>query len=221
MDKIYIDIETIPGQAEWIKEEAKAKVRAPGTMKKAETIYAWMRDNAESAADDLWRKTGLDGSRGEIICIAWAINDGDPLTVYRDGTNDSEGAMLTEFYSHMKSVSMNAQWIGHYITGFDLRFIWQRSVINGVKPSVKIPYDAKPWSNEVFDTKIEWSGMQSTGTGSLDSVCKALGYDGKGDIDGSKVWDYVKAGRIDEVVEYCKDDVHKARLLHKRMTFED
>lgn len=218
MDKIYIDIETIPGQSAWIKEEAEAKVKPPGNTKKPESIKKWMDDNAKQAADELWRKTGLDGSRGEIICIAWAINGGEIKSVHRELGGD-EANMLREFYA-MLDMSMDAQWIGHYITGFDLRFIWQRSVISGVKPSVFIPYDAKPWSREVFDTKVEWSGMQSTGTGSLDSVCKALGYDGKGDIDGSKVWDYVKDGRINEVVEYCKDDVHKARLLHKRMTFE-
>lgn len=221
MDKIYIDIETIPGQAEWIKEESDSKVSHPGNMSKQETIDKWWKENGAEAIDSAWRKTALDGSRGEIICISWAINDNDPIAVYRDSINDSEGAMLTEFFAHMRSASLNNQWIGHYITGFDLRFLWQRSVINQVKPTIKIPYDAKPWSDNVFDTKIEWSGMQSTGTGSLDSVCRALGYKGKGDIDGSKVWDYVKEGRIEEVVEYCKDDVIKARLLHKRMTFED
>ena len=114
-----------------------------------------------------------------------------------------------------------ATWIGHYITGFDLRFLWQRCVINELPPGFHIPKDAKPWDARVFDTKIEWSGMQSTGTGTLGAVCKSMGYDGKGDIDGSKVWDYVKEGRIQEVADYCKDDVEKVRILHKRMTFSE
>jgi len=220
VDKIYIDIETIPGQDEWIKEESASKVSPPGNMSKPETIQKWWSENGDEAIDTAWRKTALDGSLGEIICISWAINNGDPIAVYRNSINDNEGEMLTEFFANMKSVGSDSKWIGHYITGFDLRFIWQRSVINRVKPTINIPYAAKPWEDNVFDTKIEWSGAQSTGTGTLDSVCKALGYDGKGDIDGSKVWDYVKQGRIEEVVEYCKDDVIKARLIHKRMTFE-
>ena len=219
MDKIYIDIETIPGQADWIKEESFSTVSPPGQYKKQESIDKWMEENGEQAKEEVWRKTGLNGSRGEIICIAWAVNDGDIESVHRD-LGGSEADLLRGFYA-MLNASMDSQWVGHYISGFDLRFIWQRSVINKVKPSINIPYDAKPWGREVFDTKIEWDGVKSSGFGSLDSVCKALGYDGKGDIDGSKVWDYVKDGRIDEVVDYCKDDVEKARLLHKRMTFED
>ena len=55
---------------------------------------------------------------------------------------------------------------------------------------------------------------------SLDKLCKALGLPGKADdIDGSKVWDFVKAGRIAEVAEYCKDDVRKARACHERIVF--
>lgn len=215
---LYIDIETIPGQADWIKEEAVEKVKPPGNIKKPESIAKWMDENAGQAADEAWHKTSFDGSRGEIICICWAFGDGEIQSSSRS-LGESEADLLKRFYDGLLNAGPANTWVGHYITGFDLRFIWQRSVINNVKPSIRVPYDAKPWDRAVFDTKIEWAGLQSTGTGSLDATCKALGYDGKGDIDGSMVWDYVKDGKISEIVEYCKDDVNKARLLHKRMTF--
>ncbi len=50
-------------------------------------------------------------------------------------------------------------------------------------------------------------------------ICKALGIDGKGDIDGSKVWDYVQAGRIAEVAEYCKGDISRTLAMYKRFNF--
>jgi hypothetical protein len=90
-------------------------------------------------------------------------------------------------------------------------------VINGVKPSVRIPYDAKPWG-DVIDTLYLWKGVSKSG-GSLDAICKAFGIPGKGDMDGSKVWDAVKNGEIDKVAEYCHDDVDKLRQIHKRMMF--
>lgn len=225
MSICYIDIETIPGQSEWIKEEAKAKVSPPGTYKKEESIAKWMEENAEQEADNIWRKTALDGSRGEIFCISWAINDKAVESISIEGIGEKQ--MLEEFFLMLDESTKNdylktspiTNWVGHNITGFDLRFIWQRCVINGVKPSINIPYNAKPWDNEVFDTMVEWSGLNRTGTRSLDAVCKAFGMNGKGDIDGSKVWDYIKAGRYDEVVSYCKDDVKKVRELYKRMTF--
>ena len=54
---------------------------------------------------------------------------------------------------------------------------------------------------------------------SLDKLCKALGLPGKGEIDGSKVWDYVRDGRIAEVADYCADDVRKVWAVYQRMTF--
>ena len=95
-------------------------------------------------------------------------------------------------------------WIGHYITGFDLRFLWQRYVIKKVIPLVNIPFDAKPWDKTVYDTKIKLSGMHSTGFGSLDEVSKIMGHLPKGDITGATVWDAWLAGRYDDIAEYCK-----------------
>ena len=224
---LYIDIETIPSQLDWVKKEIEDGITAPGQYKKPESIAKWLEDNRESAADDEWRKTGLNGALGEIVCISWAFGDDGILEVHRD-LGESEADMLEEFFNllgdDLDSRSMRGEvirpiWTGHYISGFDLRFIWQRCVINRINPSISIPYNAKPWGGEIFDTLIEWKGVKSTPGGSLDAVCKAMGMDGKGDIDGSKVWDYVKDGRIDEVVEYCKDDVKKVRDLHKRMMF--
>jgi hypothetical protein len=33
------------------------------------------------------------------------------------------------------------------------------------------------------------------------------------------VWDYVQAGRIAEVADYCADDVRKVWAVYQRMTF--
>ena len=53
----------------------------------------------------------------------------------------------------------------------------------------------------------------------LDALCKALGIEGKpDDIDGSKVWDFVKAGEHQKVCDYCADDVRKTREIYQRMT---
>lgn len=66
MHTLFIDIETIPSQKQGALEECRANIKAPGNMSKPETISAWMRENAESSAEDAWRKTALDGSRGGL-----------------------------------------------------------------------------------------------------------------------------------------------------------
>lgn len=113
-----------------------------------------------------------------------------------------------------------SKWVGHYITGFDLRFIWQRCVINQVKPTIAIPYDAKPWDDRIFDTKIAWTGCsQYSGAGSLDKLSSVLLGEGKGDINGANVYDYFLQGDIDKIVEYNKKDVEMTRQLYKMMNF--
>ena len=55
---------------------------------------------------------------------------------------------------------------------------------------------------------------------SLNKLCQVLNIEQKGDIDGSKVWQAVQDGRIDEVAEYCSKDVERVRAIYKRMNFE-
>lgn len=226
MTILFLDIETIPTQNQILIKSFKDGIKAPGNYSKQETIDKWLEDNRDSEADKLHRKTAIDGLHGEIFSIAWAFDDGAAYVVYR-GNNETEKFLLQSFFTQISDIkdsygnrAVISKWVGHYITGFDLRFIWQRCVINGVKPSVSIPYDAKPWDDRVFDTKVAWTGSgQYSGAGSLDAMSRAFGLDGKGDIDGSKVYDYWLAGRFDEIAEYNKDDVVKTRGMYKRMNF--
>jgi hypothetical protein len=197
-------------------------------MSKPETIQKWKEECEQQAIDAEFKKLGLDGTRGQIFCIAWAIDDGEVYSVSsKGGALTSEASMLTVFLSNLKSSLYSTpgkpeviKWIGHYITGFDLRFIWQRCVVNKVRPSITIPYDAKPWSDNVFDTCSQWKGGGSNTSGSMDAICKAFGIQGKGDMDGSKVYDEYLAGNYQKIIDYCKDDVERVRQIHKRMTFQ-
>ena len=225
---IYIDIETIPTQREDLKAMLADEVSHPANISKPETIEKWNKEKRPEAVDEAWRKTALNGTFGEVLAIGWAIDDEEPNCVIRK-LGESEGALLTQFFNQIghavthgggRSTPASVTWIGHFITGFDLRFIWQRAVINGVRPPVVLPYDAKPWSKDVFDTKTAWTGASSyAGGGKLDTLCKVLGYAGKGDLDGAKIWDAVLNERYTDIAVYCKDDVEKTRILHRRMTF--
>lgn len=226
MTLLYLDVETLPDP----KFKEDIKVSPPGNMSKPETIEQWEKGEGkyagakEAAIEAEFRKFGLDGTKGQIFCIAWAFGD-KPVEVYSTQLVN-EKTMLKQFVDNIRKNLYATdgrpeplKWIGHYITNFDLRFIWQRCVINGVKPSVNIPYDAKPWADNVFDTCIEWKGLHGQSSGSLNDLCKAFGLEGKGDLDGSKVYEEYLKGNYQEIVDYCKDDVEKVRQLYKRMTF--
>jgi len=229
MKLLFLDIETIPGQASWVREEIARTIKHPGQMKKAETIAKWKIEQKPAAIDAAWEKTGLSGALGEIICISWALDDRPVKTVRRD-LGGSEAVLLADFFKQLENDLLEGSnlsvhpsvpmWVGHNITGFDLRFLWQRCIVNKVKPRVEIPVSAKPWDSSVFDTITEWAGFKSSGGGSLTAVCKALGIEDNDTIDGSQVWENVKAGNVDIVVSHCEMDVEKVRQVHKRLTFQ-
>lgn len=228
--RIYLDIETIPGQDPAIRDEIAAGIEPPGNMKKQETIEKWEAEEKPAKVEEEWRKTAFSGDRGEVVAISWAVDEG-PVEVMARGLGDSEGELLSEWGAAV-AAALNAgpgrgyhppQWVGHNVRDFDLRFLFQRSVINGIAPPVALPHDARPGSEQVFDTMEAWAGFK--GRISLDRLCRALGIATKGteiggeEIDGSKVWDYIQAGRIEDVATYCAADVERVRELHHRLTF--
>lgn len=212
---VYFDIETIPAQRNDLTQFVIDKIKPPGNIKKEESVVKWWQEQGEDAIEEALSKTSFDGLMGEIISIAWAINDEPAEVVYRH-LEGSEEFLLRSFLTAITRQTMHAKpiWIGHNIVSFDLPFLHRRCVVNGTAPRVYIPFDAKPWSKDVYDT------CEVFGRASQDKVCRALGIQGKpDDIDGSRVWEYVQKGMVEKVAEYNKDDVEKVRMIHKRAMF--
>ncbi len=213
---VYLDIETIPGQGERLSDRLENKLEPPKTLKKQESIDRWWDENSGEALAEAHHKTGLSGLFGEIWCLAWAHDDGEARSISRvaprpTDPEDTEARMLEMFFSQVHAVNPNPTWCGHNVLNFDLRFIWQRCVVLGLSAPFDLGLDSKPWDNTVLDTSSLWAGFRDYVK--LDDLCFALDIEGKGDIDGSKVWDAVQAGRIDEVAEYCRDDVRRVQRL--------
>ena len=221
---VFIDIETIPQQPE---AEAKAliaeTITAPAAMKKKETIDAWHNGEGkyegekDKAIEDAYRKTSFDGSKGQICSIAWKVDGCEVDSIATNVTN--EKGMIEVFFNTVKADCQDRPpyFIGQYIGGFDLKFIFHRAIILGVKPPFKIPFDGRHGSS-FYCTQAAWAGFG--GRMSQDNLCKALGIEGKpDDIDGSKVWDFYKAGKIDRIEEYNRYDVETVEKIYNRINF--
>lgn len=216
MTPFYIDIETIPCQDAAYLDKLRAEVKAPATFKKPESIAEWLAENRETAAQDQLAKTSFDPARGHICTIAWADDQGEILSAHAT-TVDQERDVLSSLFSHLDY--QPKQFIGHYISGFDLRFILCRAVILGVKIPRAIPRDVKPWAASVFDTMVAWAGAK--GSISQDNLCAALGLSGKGGFDGSMVAAAWANGEHDRIESYCRDDVATVREIHRKFVAVD
>ncbi len=50
----------------------------------------------------------------------------------------------------------------------------------------------------------------------LDDLAKLCGFPGKLGMDGSRVWEAYKAGKIEEIRNYCETDVANTHLVYLR-----
>jgi predicted PolB exonuclease-like 3'-5' exonuclease len=215
---IYFDIETIPTQNNAVIESIAADIKPPATMKKAETIAEWEANQKADAINEAVAKTSFDGAFGQICCIGWAIDNEPVFASY-----GSEEDILNQFFTDISerydaSQDVRPIFIGHNVSAFDLRFLFQRSIILGIKPPSCIPFNAKSWDDKIFDTMAYFAGFGNRI--SLDKLSKALGLEGKNGITGADVWPMYQAGKIAEIAEYCKHDVELTREVYKKLTFK-
>lgn len=217
MIDIFLDIETIPNQSPEYRAKVRQAIKAPAQYKKQDSIDAWMAENAESATDEAIAKTSFDPSAGHICCIGWAVGDA-PSQYYDMQRVEDEATMLDGFFYNVREASgvHMVRWIGHYISGFDLRFLINRAIVLGVKlpSSMILPRDIKPWSDQVFDTMTAWAGNKDRI--SQDNLAQALGLEGKGDFDGSMVAKAWADGQHSKIAEYCRNDVETVRSIYRR-----
>jgi len=216
MKELFIDLESIPSQSKKVKEEIRNSISPPGNIKKKESIDKWMEEKAESASEEKWLKTSLDGTRGQIISIAYAGDNDEVQAVY----GDNEKILLKEFFSRLAGCG-NPTLILHGSKDlFDLRFIFQRAVIHGIEPTFPLHQDCRYNGDRTFDTMSAWFGWGQYG--SLDSICRALNIKSpKTTMKGSDVWKEYQAGNLDKIVEYNKDDVVALRQVYRRLTFTE
>ena len=207
---LYFDIETIPGPTQPDPNMVKIDSRLTDT-KKIETAR-------ENAVETVWRSESLKSHRGRVLVIGWAI-DGEPAqSVQMDG-DDEEGAIV-DFWTRLRADL--GQTSRPYIVGFNCRAFdcnWLRHRAYKYRlPDMATFFPWERYDKRVVDLREQWLGADYRGEGTLDDLAKFLGLSGKTEgIDGSKVFDFWRAGRVGEVAAYCRQDVELTRELWARM----
>lgn len=194
MKILFFDIETVP---------TEKALRDNGLLESQLKL-----DEAE-----IIKRLSLSAATARILCLAYALEP--PLDCPVSVLGGEERNIIQEFW---KLASETSLFVGHNLLDFDLRFIYQRSVIHQIKPSREISF-ARFRNAPVFDTMHEWSkwGREHV---SLDLLAQTLGIPSpKASLDGSKVYSYFRAGRLAEICVYCSQDVETVRQVYRRLTF--
>lgn len=198
MNKLFLDIETLPAD-----ESSHEKLKyLHGKKKKKDT----------EDFEQYLLGTSFDGAFGRILCIGYAINN-EPTAILYNENNEKE--TLRQFWEIARNADL---FIGHNVMDFDLRFIYQRSIINQVLPSKDLIF-ARYRNFPIFDTMKEWVKWSNNNVG-LEYLALALGIPSPKDgIDGSQVFDFYQKGKVNDILEYCKRDVETTRAVYKKIAF--
>lgn len=230
---IYLDIETLPN-AEMYTELLMVWTKDPDSPIKWSEIKDTSRDKKAVA------KTALSGSLGRTYMIGFAVDDGPPTyfrvenakeIFFKPEYREREKEMLLSFFDFLNTESARLRgtpdkgsveelvFVGHNVIDFDLRFLWQRSVMLDIPcPHVIRSALNTRYPRNCYDTMREWSGFRAMV--SLEQLCGESGikYGGDAELGGADLFNEFLYGDDRHIASKNMQDVTAARTLYKRMS---
>jgi 3'-5' exonuclease len=222
MKRIFLDIETLPPS-----EDVRANL-VTIFKQRAERSTEPNNDFAVAKAVDAeFRQLALRGEYGRLLTIGIIVEREGAVvhkgTLGRDRATMrfhlDEARTLKAFWNLIKDFDLRKDlFIGFNILDFDLHFIWQRSIIKGVRPTVSIPF-ARYRAHPVYDVMWEFENWKRRI--SLDELSTILGLESSKstDVNGSKVYELFRQGQHQQIADYCMRDVLLVRDMYYRMNF--
>jgi predicted PolB exonuclease-like 3'-5' exonuclease len=184
--------------------------------KKAKYVKGDKSEYSDLTDADVFQKdAALYPEFGKVIVISIGqitFPDGiTPVPKVKSFYGNDEKELLGNFMQTLTAIfSKNAkvQLVGHNIKGFDMPYIIKRSIINGVEVTPQLHlHKVKPWENCLLDTKDIWK-FGGWSSASLSHICDLLGIPSpKQNMYGGEVAEAYWNGRLEEIKNYCEDDV--------------
>lgn len=225
--RYFIDIETLP-PGEEVREQLATELVRHHTENSQSCATSPL---APEKLEEEFRRLALSGEMGRVLAIGVIVEKDCEIlhcgVIGRDRATRlfhlDETRTLRGFWRLFNDFNKERDLIiGHNIFEFDLSFLFKRSIIHRVRPPVKLSF-ARYRSRPIYDTMCEWNQWSWKGRVSLDQLAKALGLrSSKEDgIDGSRVYNYFRAGCHEEIAAYCMRDVELVRAIYRRMNFDE
>lgn len=198
MKIIGYDIETVPqgnlsiAQEEWIEGKME---RGMANKSSSETIDQ-LRSKIMATSPYL----------GEIICIS--IGELIGTTIKTKSFIGEEIDILSDFWQDMIKAD-NALFVSFNGLGFDANFIAMRSLHHKVKPTNKSFLNTRKYYKFPHFDVMKWMSDWAYPVPNLDVACDLAGVTSskEGEIKAKDVAKAFTNGRIDEIAEYCENDV--------------
>lgn len=223
--RMFIDIETLPPP-----EEARDFIN-PALAFKLENRCRAPQDGSEvGCTEEQFRRLALHAEYGRVLSVGMIVEQ-DGRVVCRGVLGREretlrfhldEARTLRGFWNQLRGFDEKRDLIvGHNIYDFDLPFLYKRSVIQRVQPSVRLSF-ARYRSRPIFDTMKEWELWAWRPGIKLEELAEVmrLGLTKTEGMSGSCIYDRFREGRHQEIADYCLRDVELTREIYYRLTFE-
>jgi hypothetical protein len=206
MLRIFLDIETLP-------EDRSKLARFPKLC---------------DCDEEEFMRLALSGDHGRLLTIGIIIERNGKIIqsgcLGRDRQTMlfhlEERRTLMGFWKLLKGFNPSRDLIVTFNgISFDLPFLYKRSYVNRVKPSVELSF-ARYRRQPIFDVMMEWNKWDFRAKFiSLDDLAKILGLESSKteDMDGGRVYDRFCEGAHQAIALYCMADVHLTRRIYYRL----
>ena len=174
-------------------------------------------DHSEEAEEDR-KKAALNALTARIVCVGLVFTKGDYEAESAVALlSKDEKSLLRSFWA-LLAESRVSTFIAHNGLNFDLPFLWKRSVINGVKPSVRM--DLRRYRSDfIFDTMAVWANWDSRNYASLDLLSRSLKV-GEKSGSGDQVLELWKGEKYSDLGNYCLQDCWLTLGCYCKMNFQ-
>lgn len=227
---IVLDIETVPLGSEPVFYPSQFEgVKIPANYKDPEKIRVYTKDNLEKQVTEHvakerekfdaelieWKKGALKAVRSQIVCIC-AYD-----TVVQDSfamASNDETDLLLKFTDWICWRGSNESiFCGHNVR-FDLQMLRTHACLSGILEPLKKILTFDKWAKNIQDTMEIWAGVRYDDRTKLTDIAQYLGLEvGNGDTTGADIYDFYKAGRLEEIKTKCLNDVLLTYEVWKRI----
>jgi hypothetical protein len=234
LTRIFFDVESLPPPEErrfMIKPDVVRKL-----CRKSNIVFSQEQGSGQGnpnvCTDEQFRLLALHAEYGRILSIGlivehdWKVVHCGLLGRERPSGRFhlDEARTLRAFWKLLKDFNVGRDLIiGHNAMDFDLPFLYKRSCINRIHPSILFSF-ARYKSAPIYDTMREWAHWNPQAPHiSLAHLAEILnvGITKTEGMEGSRVYEEFMAGSHDRIAEYCLQDVQMARAIYYRMVFPE
>ncbi|MFQ5789693.1 MAG: ribonuclease H-like domain-containing protein [Acidobacteriota bacterium] len=170
-------------------------------------------EELEARRKDMVEKFGLDPTTGRIVCIGLLDTESGAEEALGD---EEEANLLTSFWDFLGRTRPEL-FVTFNGKRFDFPFINIRSAILEILPSTPLP-SAPHTTHPHFDVREVLAGDDRYRKGSLDYFCAVFGIPSpKESLDGARVGEAFRQGRLEEIARYCLADCRATAALYERL----